>query len=51
MIREREITALPGLPILLALIVAVGGTIWGAVQAAQHENVGLLLGMLLLALL
>jgi regulator of protease activity HflC (stomatin/prohibitin superfamily) len=51
MIREREITALPGLPILLALIVAVGVTIWGAVQAAQNENVGLLLGMLLLALL
>ena len=51
MIREREITALPGLPILLALIVAVGVTIWGAVQAVQAENVGLLLGMLLLALL
>ena len=51
MIREREVTALPGLPILLALIVAVGVTIWGAVQAVQAENVGLLLGMLLLALL
>jgi regulator of protease activity HflC (stomatin/prohibitin superfamily) len=51
MIRERETTALPGLPILLALIAALGVTIWGAVQAVQNENVGLLLGMLLLVLL
>ena len=50
MIREREITALPGLPILLGLIVALGVTIWGAVQAGD-DNVGLLLGLLLVALL
>jgi regulator of protease activity HflC (stomatin/prohibitin superfamily) len=51
MIREREITALPGLPILLALIVALGFTIWGVVQAGQNDNVGLVIGLVLLILI
>ena len=51
MIREREITALPGLPFLLALIAALGVTIWGAFQAGQNDNFGLVLGLLLVALL
>jgi hypothetical protein len=51
MIRERETTALPGLPILLALIAALGVTMWGAFQAGQNDNFGLVLGLLLAALL
>jgi regulator of protease activity HflC (stomatin/prohibitin superfamily) len=51
MIRERETTALPGLPILLALLAALGLTIWSAAQAGQNDNFGLVLGLLLVALL
>jgi regulator of protease activity HflC (stomatin/prohibitin superfamily) len=51
MIRERETTALPGLPILLTLLAALGVTIWGAAQAGQNDNFGLVLGLLLVALL
>ena len=51
MIREREITPLPGLPILLALIVAEGLTIWGTVEAARNDSIGLVITCLLLAVL
>jgi len=51
MVREREITPLPGLPILLALIVAEGLTIWGAIHAAQIDSPGLVITYLLLAVL
>ena len=51
MVREREITPLPGLPILLALIAAEGLTIWGAIEAAQRDAVGLVLTFVLLAVL
>jgi regulator of protease activity HflC (stomatin/prohibitin superfamily) len=51
MVREREITPLPGLPILLALIAAAGLTIWGAIDAGQRDAVGLLLTYVLLAVL
>ena len=51
MVREREITPLPGLPILLALIVAEGLMIWGAVEAAQDESTTLLITWLVLSLL
>jgi len=51
MVREREITPLPGLPILLALIVAEGLTIWGAIDAAQTDSPGLVITYLLLAVL
>ena len=51
MITEREITPLPGLPILLALIVAEGLTIWGTVEAARNDSIGLVITCLLLAVL
>jgi len=51
MVREREITPLPGVPILLALIVAEGLTIWGAIHAAQIDSPGLVITYLLLAVL
>lgn len=51
MVREREITPLPGLPILLALIVAEGLTIWGAVEAAQDGSTTLLITWLVLSVL
>jgi regulator of protease activity HflC (stomatin/prohibitin superfamily) len=51
MIRERETTPLPGLPILLALLVAEGLTIWGIADAAQRGSVALLITYLLLAVL
>ena len=38
MIRERQTNAAPGLPVLLALLVAVGLSIWGVVEAAQDDS-------------
>ena len=51
MIREREIDPLPGLPILLALLAAIGLTIWGTVDAAQRESVLLVITYLVLTVL
>jgi regulator of protease activity HflC (stomatin/prohibitin superfamily) len=51
MIREREVTPLPGLPVVLVLIAATGLTIWGAVDAAQDDAPLLLVTYLLLAVL
>ena len=49
MVREREITPLPGLPILLALIVVEGLAIWGAVEAAQDGSAILLVTWVVLS--
>ena len=37
MIRERQTNAAPGLPVLLALLVAVGLCVWGVIDAAQDD--------------
>jgi regulator of protease activity HflC (stomatin/prohibitin superfamily) len=50
MIRERETKPLPGVPVLLGLLVAVGLTIWGAVDAARSDSPPLLITYLVLAL-
>ena len=41
MIRERETRALPGLPMLLALIVAAGLCVWGIVTGAREGSLQL----------
>ena len=46
MVREREYAALPGLPILLALIAVVGLAIWGVVQGATDEAPLVVIGSL-----
>ena len=51
MIREREVKALPGLPVLLVLIAAAGLAIWGGVNAAQNDQPVMLVIYLLLAAL
>lgn len=47
MIRERQINALPGLPVLLVLLIALGLTAWGAVEAGNDGSVALLIACLL----
>nr|MDQ3419379.1 SPFH domain-containing protein [Acidobacteriota bacterium] len=47
MIRERQINALPGLPVLFVLLFALGLTAWGAVEAGNHGSVPLLIACLL----
>ena len=42
MIRERQTNAIPGIPVLLALLVAVGLFIWGLVDAAR-DNAALII--------
>jgi regulator of protease activity HflC (stomatin/prohibitin superfamily) len=49
MIREREIHALPGLPMLLALLVATALSIWGMVDAVSDEAIWLLILYIVLA--
>ncbi len=44
MIRERENTGLPGLPIVLLLILALGVGCYGLVAGAQAESVPLIVG-------
>jgi regulator of protease activity HflC (stomatin/prohibitin superfamily) len=51
MIREREVKPLPGLPVVLALIVAAGLAIWAAIDAGQDDEPLLLILYLLLAAL
>ena len=46
MIREREVRPFAGLPVLLALLVGVGQTIWGTVDAAQNESPWLMVAYL-----
>jgi regulator of protease activity HflC (stomatin/prohibitin superfamily) len=50
MIRERETTPLPGLPVLLVLIAATGLSIWGIVEAAD-DNIVLTITCIVLTLL
>jgi regulator of protease activity HflC (stomatin/prohibitin superfamily) len=49
MIREREIHALPGLPMLLVLLVATALSIWGMVDAVSDEAIWLLILYIVLA--
>jgi len=51
MIRERQIQALPGLPVLLVLLIAVGLTIWGAVEAGADDSVVLVIACIVGVLL
>jgi regulator of protease activity HflC (stomatin/prohibitin superfamily) len=51
MIREREVKALPGLPVLLVLVAAAGLAIWAGVNAAQDDQPVMLVIYLLLAAL
>ena len=49
MIRERQTNAIPGLPVLLGLLVAVGLCIWGIVEAADDSPIRLVTCVLLIA--
>ncbi|MBA2303791.1 MAG: SPFH domain-containing protein [Acidobacteria bacterium] len=49
--RENEIKPLPGVPVVLGLLAAVGLTIWGAINAAQSDSPPLLITYLVFALL
>ena len=51
MITERQTAALPGLPVLLALLAATGLAIWGLVDAAQHDAALRVIGFALLVVL
>ena len=51
MIRERQIRALPGIPVLVVLLVALGLTIWGCIDAAVDDAPLLALGYLVLLVL
>ena len=46
MIRERQIQALPGLPVLLVLLIAAGLTVWGAIQAGSNDAFALVFACL-----
>jgi hypothetical protein len=51
MIRERQTNAVPGLPVLLALLVTVGLSIWGIVKAAEDDSTLMVVtGFVLIAL-
>ena len=50
MIRERQTNAVPGLPVLLALLAAVGLCIWGIVEAADDSPIVLVTCIVLIAL-
>ena len=47
MIRERENSGVPGLPVLLALIVVSGLSIWGVVEGARDGSGVLIIGSVL----
>jgi SPFH domain / Band 7 family len=49
MIRERQTNAIPGLPVLLGLLVAVGLCVWGIVEAADDSPIRLVGCVLLIA--
>lgn len=50
MIRERATRTLAGLPVLLILLLALGLAVWGLVEAAQTDAIGLIIGDLFLML-
>ena len=43
-IREREYPALPGLPILLALILVAGGSLWVLIRSAGNGSIAMVVG-------
>jgi regulator of protease activity HflC (stomatin/prohibitin superfamily) len=43
MIRERQIHALPGIPVLVVLLAAIGLAIWQLIEAAQVNSTGLVI--------
>ena len=47
MIRERQIQALPGLPVLLLLLVALGLTAWGAIEAGNDGSAAVVIACVL----
>jgi regulator of protease activity HflC (stomatin/prohibitin superfamily) len=51
MIRERQAHTLPGLPVLLVLLVGLGLSIWGVIEAAKDDSVLLVITYLLLTVL
>ena len=51
MIREREAASLPGLPVLLALLVALGFTIYALVTQSFGDSVGVIVTEAVLAVL
>ena len=51
MVQERPVHALPGIPVLLVLLVALGLSTWGVVEAGSDNSTLLLIQYLLLDLL
>jgi regulator of protease activity HflC (stomatin/prohibitin superfamily) len=51
MVQERPVHALPGIPVLLVLLVALGLSTWGVVEAASDNSTLLMIPYLLLDLL
>ena len=47
MIRERQIHALPGIPVLLVLVAAIGLAVWQLIEAAQADATGLVIAYVL----
>ncbi|MDQ3487764.1 MAG: SPFH domain-containing protein, partial [Acidobacteriota bacterium] len=47
MIRERQIKALPGLPVLLVLLIALGLTAWGTIEAGKDGSGALIVACVL----
>jgi regulator of protease activity HflC (stomatin/prohibitin superfamily) len=43
-IREREYPALPGLPVLLALILVAGGSLWVLIRSAGNGSIAMVVG-------
>jgi regulator of protease activity HflC (stomatin/prohibitin superfamily) len=51
MVQERPVHALPGIPVVLVLLVALGFSTWGVIDAARNESPLLIIAYLLLDLL
>jgi regulator of protease activity HflC (stomatin/prohibitin superfamily) len=51
MIQERPVHALPGIPVVLVLLVTLGLSTWGAIDAAQHDAAVRIIAYLVLDLL
>jgi len=50
MVQERKVQALPGIPVLLVLLVALGLSIWGVIDSAVDESPWLIITYLVLIL-
>ena len=44
MIREREVTAIPGLPMLLLLLLADGLAVWALIEGVDNESAAMIIG-------